>query len=231
MRRATILGLLLLSACGQPSADYPATVAALESTAVAQSTAVARGQIETLALGEQVAALQATATAVALRPTPTAQTITITVAGPLLSPTVGLSGTSPLAAALPLGSGNCGPLPSAVIDHEDAGGFIDEATTVQGRVVKVGRAKQAVFLNFHDPYQGYFSGVIFISAWKQFSGRFEDLYTDRCVRIAGTIKEYQGAPEIVIASPDQIEVLPELVQPDQGAAESDPAAPDLRIEN
>ncbi|MBA3470270.1 MAG: OB-fold nucleic acid binding domain-containing protein [Herpetosiphonaceae bacterium] len=210
MRRVGMLCLVLLSACGQsaPPTDYPATVTVLEATAVAQSTAVARGQIETLALGEQVAALRATATAVALRPTPTAQTITITVAGPLLSTTVELSSTSALSSALTLGSGDCGPLPPDVIDHEDAGGYLDAATTVQGRVIMVGRAKQAVFLNFHDPYQGYFSGVIFISAWKQFAGRFEDLYTGRCVRIAGTIKEYKGAPEIIIESPAQIEVLP-----------------------
>jgi hypothetical protein len=231
MRRIGILCLLLLSACGTPPPDYPATVTVLEVRLGAQGTAVAISRADNLLLGEQVAALQATATAEALRPTPTAQPIVIGLAAPLLSTTVDLSATSAITLALPLASDDCGPLPPDVIDYEDASGFIASATTVQGRVVKVGRAKQAVFLNFHDPYQGYFSGVIFISAWKHFTGTFEDLYTDRCVRISGTIKEYQGAPEIIVDSPAQIDVLPELALPEAATPGPDSPPPDLRIEN
>ena len=101
----------------------------------------------------------------------------------------------------------CGILPPNAIDYAASKDHIGEDRTVQGRVVKVGRSKQAVFLNFHDPYQGHFSGVIFISAWKHFPGRFEDLYQGQCVRIRGTIKLYNNAPEIIIAAPEQIMVI------------------------
>lgn len=209
MRRIMVL-LVLLSGCGQTAlpTDYPATVGALETTVAAQSTTVTRGQFDNVVLGERVVALQATVTAEANRPTPTLQVMVITATPLPLTNTAALSSTTPISPALPLGSGDCGPLPPDVLDYEDAAGFIGSEATVQGRVVKVGRAKKAVFLNFHDPYQGYFSGVIFISAWKAFPGKFEDLYAGRCVRISGTIKEYQGAPEIIIESPAQVVVLP-----------------------
>lgn len=209
MRRLITLfwiGTLLIGCATAPSENYPATITSLETTLHDQGTAVAAARSDQRVLGERLAAAQTTATA-AWSITPTAApTAVITTGG--LSLTASLSATAPLSPSLALGSGDCGPLSEGVIDHEDAAGFIGSQATVQGRVVGVGRAKRAVFLNFHQPYAGYFSGVIFISAWKHFPGTFEDLYSGRCVRLSGQIKEYQGAPEIIVSSPEQVEVLP-----------------------
>jgi len=200
------IGALLAGCATAPPEDYPATIASLDRALGDQGTAVAAARADQKALGDRLAAVQTTATS-AFAITPTAPpTAVISTAG--LTLTASLSATAPLSASLPLGSGDCGPLPEGAIDHEDAAGFIGSQATVQGRVVGVGRAKKAVFLNFHQPYAGYFSGVIFISAWKDFPGTFEDLYAGRCVRLSGQIKEYQGAPEIIISSPEQVEVLP-----------------------
>jgi hypothetical protein len=214
MRRLILLiafGTLLVGCGGAPaSPDYPATITSLERAIQGEGTAVAVAQGENRALDRRLAALQITATA-AFQVTATATqgvpatAMTVTSG---LSLTAAISATAPLSPGLALGSGDCGALPAGAIDHEDAAGFIGSQATVQGRVVAVGRAKKAIFLNFHQPYAGYFSGVIFISAWKNFPGTFEDLYSGRCVRVSGQIKEYQGAPEIIISSPEQVEVLP-----------------------
>lgn len=213
-----IVGVLLvgLVGCGTttPALDYPATVGALETTIGQQQTSIARAQADNVALGERIAVVQRAATAEALRPTPTlaptpTPLITTAISATTsISLTTTISTTAPLSPSVTLNNDECGPLPPDVIDYEDAAGFIGEAMTVQGRIVKVGRSSKAVFLNFHDPYQGYFSSVIFSNAWKNFAGTFEDVYAGRCVRISGTIKEYQGAPEIVVGSPDQILLLP-----------------------
>jgi hypothetical protein len=219
MRRLILLiafGTLLVGCGGAPPGpDYPATITSLERSLRGEGTAVAAAQSESRALDRRLAALQTTATATPARGSPAA-TPTATQGIPAaamtatggLSSTAAISATAPLSPGLALGSGDCGALPAGAIDHEDAAGFIGSQATVQGRVVGVGRAKKAIFLNFHQPYAGYFSGVIFISAWKNFPGTFEDLYSGRCVRVSGEIKEYQGAPEIIISSPEQVEVLP-----------------------
>jgi hypothetical protein len=218
MRRLILLigfGTLLIGCGGAPaSPDYPATITSLERDLQGEGTAVAAAQSESRALDRRLAALQTTATATPTRGSPPATPTTQGIPATAITVTSGLSSTAtisvtgPLSPGLVLGSGDCGALPAGAIDHEDAAGFIGSQATVQGRVVGVGRSKKAIFLNFHQPYAGYFSGVIFISAWKNFPGAFEDLYSGRCVRVSGQIKEYQGAPEIIISAPEQVEVLP-----------------------
>jgi len=61
-------------------------------------------------------------------------------------------------------------------------------------------------LDFHDPYQGYFVAVIFSSDVKNFPFAADSFYRNKEVRITGTIQLYQGAPEIIVHSPSQIEV-------------------------
>jgi hypothetical protein len=94
-----------------------------------------------------------------------------------------------------------------VINWADAGKFVGKTKTVEGTIVRTFRSStNTVFLDFHDPYQGYFEAVIFASALKNFSFKPEDFYRGKEVRINGLIKLYQGAPEIVVENPSQIEV-------------------------
>ena len=49
-----------------------------------------------------------------------------------------------------------------VISYMDAGQYIGQTKTVEGTIVRTYKSSSAIFLNFHDPYQGYFFIVIFL---------------------------------------------------------------------
>lgn len=100
-----------------------------------------------------------------------------------------------------------------VIPVEDAGDFINETVTVEGTIVRTHNSGGAVFLNFSPDYADGFTAVIFPDDWKKFPTPPEDLFYGKLVRVAGTIEEYQGKPEIVIKDPWQIEVALTLGQP------------------
>jgi len=94
-----------------------------------------------------------------------------------------------------------------VINWADAGKYVGKTKTVEGTIVRTYRSgSNTIFLNFHDPYQGYFYGVIFASDLKNFPFKPEEFYRGKEVRITGLIKLYQGSPEIIVENPSQIEV-------------------------
>ncbi len=96
-----------------------------------------------------------------------------------------------------------------VISWEDADKYYGMIVAVEGRIVATYNSGKACFLNFHRNWKRYFTAVIFKSDFHKFSVQPEEYYKDKKVRIKGTIKEYQGKPEIIIKSPSQIEVLKE----------------------
>ncbi len=97
-----------------------------------------------------------------------------------------------------------------------------EVVTVEGIVVRTYYAEkskgQPTFLDFHDPYEGYFQCIIwqedgqtgepirdkFIEA---FLPNPEIYFLNRKVRVKGKIEIYKGAPEIVLRDPSQIWVV------------------------
>jgi len=93
-----------------------------------------------------------------------------------------------------------------VINWADAGKYVGQTKTVEGTIVRTYRSANAIFLDFHDPYQGYFMAVIFKSDWANFKFQPEIFYKNKEVRVTGLIKTYQGSPEIIVSSPTQIEV-------------------------
>ena len=93
-----------------------------------------------------------------------------------------------------------------VVSWEHAGKYVGQVKTVEGIIVRTYRSANAIFLDFHDPYQGYFMAVIFKSDWANFKCQPELFYKNKEVRVTGMIKTYQGSPEIVASSPTQIEV-------------------------
>ena len=95
-----------------------------------------------------------------------------------------------------------------VISYLDAGNYIGKTKNVEGTIVKTFKYTKGkiIFLDFHDPYQGYFTAIIRSSYWDMFPFAPEDYYKGREVRVTGEIIEYKGSPEIVVRSPSQIEV-------------------------
>jgi hypothetical protein len=98
-----------------------------------------------------------------------------------------------------------------VIPFTAAADFIGQKMTVEGKVIKTHNSGQVVFLNFSPAGQA-FTAVIFAEAWPAFPSPPETLFAGKLVRVEGVIEEYQGAPEIVIRDPGQIEVALTLGQ-------------------
>ena len=122
-------------------------------------------------------------------------------AGPSPAPTSQLTeGSSPSSDAAPQSSS------SQVISWQDAARHYGEHCTVEGTIVATRNTGKVCFLNFHANYRKYFTAVIFASRFSH-PANPEDFYKGRKVRMTGLIKEYQGKPEIVLESPNQIETV------------------------
>lgn len=92
------------------------------------------------------------------------------------------------------------------ISPPEAAQHVGSTATVEGVVSQVSISRKGtIFINFGGRYPNHvFYGVIF----KGNAGRFPNAQTleGHTVAISGTIKSYEGKPEIIISSPSQIEV-------------------------
>ncbi len=86
-----------------------------------------------------------------------------------------------------------------------------EIGIVEGVVVRTYYAQsskgQPTFLDFHDPYEDYFTAVIWGEDRDKFPPEPETCYRGKTVRITGLIETYKGAPEIILTDPAQIWVV------------------------
>ncbi len=97
------------------------------------------------------------------------------------------------------------------IPPEHAGKFIGKQGTVCGRVASTDFAarskRQPTFLNLDKPYP---NPVFRVLIWGVDKGKFkrppETLYFGKEICVTGTIKDYQGHPEIVVKEPGQIKI-------------------------
>lgn len=94
-----------------------------------------------------------------------------------------------------------------VIDWLEADKHYGEYVIVAGTVIAVHKTEKACFLNFHSNYRRYFTAVIFAFDYPKFPSNMETIYSNKKVRITGTIEKYQAAPEIVVNDPAQIEIV------------------------
>ncbi|MEO0106741.1 MAG: thermonuclease family protein [candidate division WOR-3 bacterium] len=94
-----------------------------------------------------------------------------------------------------------------IISWQDAEKYYGKIKTVEGRIVATNNTGKVCFLNFHKDWKRYFTAVIFASDFYKFPKNPEDYYLNRKVRVTGLIKEYQGKPEMVLKSPNQIIIV------------------------
>ncbi len=94
-----------------------------------------------------------------------------------------------------------------VISWQDAAQYVGENVVVEGRIVRTYNSGKAAFLNFTEDWRGTLSVVIFARDFPAFPGPPDDIYLHKQVRVRGRIKRYRGAPEIIVRSPAQIQVL------------------------
>lgn len=97
--------------------------------------------------------------------------------------------------------------PAEAISWQQAARHVGKYCTVEGRIVETHRVEKAIFLNFHPDWRSTFTAVIFASRFDAFPTAPEEHYRGKNVRVTGLIRDYEGKPEIVLASPDQIEVI------------------------
>ena len=91
----------------------------------------------------------------------------------------------------------------------EAGQYLGRELIVEGKVADAYHDSKSntVFLNFEKAYPNHcFTGVIFSSDLYKFVQNPEDYYLNKTVRIMGEVKEYQGKPEIILETPNQIEI-------------------------
>lgn len=104
-----------------------------------------------------------------------------------------------------------------------------EFTTVVGRIVgtHVAASGKVRFFNFSSDYKKGFTLVIFtgdLPAFTSAVGEPTKFYLMKKVRVQGRVKIYDGKPEIILQSPEQIEVLEGVPQSDKTVAVSDLAS-------
>jgi len=109
-------------------------------------------------------------------------------------------------ALTPIG-GLCETRQEGTLAPEEVADHVGEYRSVQFRVVRTHNSGKAVFLNSHDPWQGYFEVVIFPERWGEFPQPPEDLFLNRCVVVYGKLQLYKGTPEIVLQSADHIRIV------------------------
>jgi endonuclease/exonuclease/phosphatase family metal-dependent hydrolase len=93
---------------------------------------------------------------------------------------------------------------------QDARLMVGQVALVCGKVVDVHTAGRVTFINFDDRRPARFAGVIFSENLNSFSRPPAEMYRGKLVRILGSVSTFRNAPQVVITTPDQIEVLDEL---------------------
>ncbi|WP_135603743.1 thermonuclease family protein [Methanococcoides sp. NM1] len=96
-----------------------------------------------------------------------------------------------------------------IISYLDAGRYVGQTVTVEGTVVRTARhdGNGIIYLNFHDPYDGYFTVVIWSDDWDRFPQSPELYYDGKHVLVTGKIIEYKGSPEIIVEDPSEIVII------------------------
>ena len=96
-----------------------------------------------------------------------------------------------------------------VVGACEAGKYLGRELIIEGKVADAyhDSKNNTVFFNFEKVYPNQcFTGVIFSSNLYKFVQNPEDYYLNKTVRIMGEVKEYQGRPEIILETPNQIEI-------------------------
>jgi micrococcal nuclease len=94
-----------------------------------------------------------------------------------------------------------------VVSWEDADKHYGRLVRVVGLVVSTYRSDKVLIMNFHQDYRRHFRVAVFASDLNKFPAVPKDYYEKRIVRVTGMVREYEGAPEMIVNDPGQIEVL------------------------
>jgi phosphatidylserine/phosphatidylglycerophosphate/cardiolipin synthase-like enzyme/DNA/RNA endonuclease YhcR with UshA esterase domain len=97
--------------------------------------------------------------------------------------------------------------PDGVITWQEAGNYAGVEVTVAGDVVRTYDSGKVTFLNFSDDYRNTLTIAIFPSIYDRFPALPAEYFLNQQVEVTGLVKIYEGAPEIIVESPDQIRIV------------------------
>ncbi len=93
------------------------------------------------------------------------------------------------------------------ISWKDAPKHVGEDVAVVGRIIRTKNIGSVVFLNFHDDYRTTLTAVIAEEHLADFPAPPEVTYMNRTILLRGKVSEHRGSPQIIVTSPDQIEII------------------------
>jgi hypothetical protein len=109
------------------------------------------------------------------------------------------------------GSGKTSPAQEQKrLSPSEAKSHVGEQATVCGKVASAryasGTRGKPTFLNLDKPYPNPIFTVLIWGDSRDKFGAPEEKYRDKQICVTGKIAEYRGAPEIVVADPQNIEI-------------------------
>ncbi len=99
------------------------------------------------------------------------------------------------------------PVPGEAISWEEAAQYYGQTVTVEGTIVLTKNTGKVIFLDFSRHWQTDLKVVIFPEDAAKFPSPPEEMFLHKRIRVTGKIKEYKGAPEIIVRDPGQIEIV------------------------
>jgi len=97
-------------------------------------------------------------------------------------------------------------VPHPVVSWLDAGAHVGEVITVEGEVVAAHGSEDTWVLEFAPADPHAFRLVVLLPLFGSAARQPERLFGGQKVRATGRVQRFQGRPEMVLRSPDQIEV-------------------------
>ena len=120
-----------------------------------------------------------------------------------LSPFFGM-GAPALAAARAAAQSTPPATQDAVIPWQQAGEHIGQTVTVTGTLARVHDTGRVTYLNFDEDWRGKFAIVVFPDMACALGHELEERLLGKAIAVTGSIKEYKGAPEILLENPSQL---------------------------
>ncbi len=112
----------------------------------------------------------------------------------------------------------------ATIHWSSAGEAIGAVAFVCGEITAIRDIGAITFINFDDERPAKFTAVVFRDNYEKFPDEIKKLYLGKIVKIRGQITTHRDRPQIVLTSPDQVEIvdkLPETVMPQERARQAE----------
>jgi endonuclease/exonuclease/phosphatase family metal-dependent hydrolase len=96
------------------------------------------------------------------------------------------------------------------VPWQEARPLVGQVAFVSGDVINVNTAGSVTFINFDEQRPARFTAVIFRDNLTNFPKPPKEMYEGKIVRVRGTVSMFKDQPQIVVTSPEQIEVLDKL---------------------